>query len=48
MNQSVGDEIKSYASSNAAIGIILMKFGSTSEMLEMADRSDKWIQVTVE
>lgn len=48
LNQMIGDEIGSYAFSSAAIGIILMKFGSPSEMLEMCDRPDKWIQVTVE
>lgn len=48
LNQMIGDKIKSYASSNAAIGIIIMKFRSSSEMLELADRPDKWIKVTVE
>jgi biotin carboxylase len=48
LNQMIGDEIRSYSFSSAAIGIILMKFDSTSEMLEMSDRADKWIQVIVE
>lgn len=48
LNKMIGDSIGSYSSSNAAIGIILMKFGSASEMLEMSDSPDKWIQVLVE
>lgn len=48
LNQMIGDEIGSYTFSSAAIGIILMKFGSTAEMLEMSDSPDKWIQVIVD
>ena len=48
LNQMIGDDIRSYSFSSAAIGILLMKFDSTSEMLEMSDRADKWIQVIVE
>ncbi|MDD4159790.1 MAG: ATP-grasp domain-containing protein [Synergistaceae bacterium] len=47
-NQQPGDIIKPYMYSNAAIGIFLMKFSSMTEMLEMADVQDKWIQVLVE
>lgn len=47
-NQMIGDKIGSYVFSSSAIGIILMKFASISEMLEMSDNPDKWIKVTVE
>ena len=33
---------------NTCIGILLMRFDSMDEMLDMMDNSEKWIEVIVE
>ncbi|MCF0146518.1 MAG: carbamoyl-phosphate-synthetase, partial [Eubacterium sp.] len=43
-----GDEIRAFSGANTTLGILLMKFDSMEEMLEMMDHSDKWIRVHLE
>lgn len=40
-----GDMIKAFTGANTTLGILIMKFRSLEEMLEMMDNSDKWIKV---
>ncbi|NFE95396.1 ATP-grasp domain-containing protein [Clostridium botulinum] len=48
LNYSIGDCIPEFTSSNGTLGILIMKFNSMNEMLEMMDNSEKWIEVIVE
>ena len=43
-----GDEITTFTGANTTLGILLMKFDSMAEMLDMMDDSEKWINVKVE
>ena len=43
-----GDKISTFTGANTTLGILLMKFDSMSQMLDMMDDSDKWISVKVE
>ena len=40
-----GDEIKAFTGANTTLGILLMKFDSMEQMLDMMDNSEKWIKV---
>lgn len=40
-----GDSIKAFTGANTTLGILIMKFNSSEEMLDMMDNSDKWIKV---
>ncbi len=40
-----GDEIHAFTGANTTLGILLMKFDSMEEMLDMMDNSEKWIKV---
>ena len=40
-----GDKIKAFTGANTTLGILLMKFDSMGQMLDMMDHSEKWIQV---
>lgn len=48
INYKEGDMIPDYTGSGGTLGIILMKFDSMEQMLDMMDHSDKWIEVIVE
>ena len=43
-----GDEIKAFTGANTTLGILLMKFDSMEQMLDMMDNSEKWINVVLE
>jgi len=47
MNYNIGDAIPAFTASNSVLGIIIMKFESMDEMLEMMDDSEKWIKVNI-
>ncbi len=40
-----GDEIHSFIGANSTLGILVMKFESLEQMLEMIDNADEWIQI---
>ena len=42
-----GDIIKKFTGANTTLGILLMKFNSMEQMLDMMDNSEKWIDVSV-
>ncbi len=43
-----GDTVTEFTGANTTLGILLMKFDSMAEMLDMMDNSEKWISVEVE
>ena len=43
-----GDEIKAFTGANTTLGILIMKFESMEEMLDMMDNSEKWINIITE
>jgi len=43
--KSSGDEIKAFTGANTTLGILIMKFDSMEQMLDMMDNSQKWINV---
>lgn len=43
-----GDEIHSFTGANTTLGILLMKFDSLEQMLDMMDNSEKWIDVVLQ
>lgn len=43
-----GDEIKPFTGANTTLGILLMKFDSMEQMLDMMDNSEKWINIVLE
>lgn len=47
MNYTVGDRVSAFTGSNTAIGILIMRFSSMKEMLEMMDNDYSWINVVV-
>lgn len=40
-----GDTIHTFIGANSTLGILIMKFESMAEMLNMIDNSDKWIKI---
>ena len=40
-----GDKISAFTGANTTLGILLMKFDSMEQMLDMMDHSEKWIDV---
>lgn len=47
MNYTIGDKVPAYVGSNSSIGILIMKFSSMNEMLDMMDNAERWIDVVV-
>lgn len=43
-----GDVIKAFTGANTTLGILLMKFESMEQMLDMMDNSENWIQIVTE
>ena len=43
-----GDEIKAFTGANTTLGILLKKFESMAEMLDMMDYSEKWIEIVLQ
>lgn len=43
-----GDEVKAFTGANTTLGILIMKFESMEEMLDMMDNSEKWINIITE
>jgi len=48
LNYKLGEKVPAFIGSNNAIGILIMKFTTMNEMLEMMDYSQNWINVIVE
>lgn len=48
LNYKIGDKVPAFHGANGSIGILIMKFDSMEEMLNMMDYSDSWIEVVVE
>lgn len=42
---SPGDEIHTFVGANSTLGILLMRFDSMEEMLEMMENADRWIKI---
>lgn len=42
-----GDEIKAFTGANTTLGILIMKFESMEQMLDMMDNSEKWINISL-
>lgn len=42
-----GDKVSSFVGANTTLGILLMKFESMEQMLDMMDNSEKWIDVKI-
>lgn len=40
-----GDEIHSFIGANSTLGILVMKFDSLEQMLDMIEHADKWIRI---
>lgn len=40
-----GDEIKAFTGANTTLGILIMRFDSMEQMLDMMDNSEKWIKI---
>jgi biotin carboxylase len=47
LNYKIGDQVPAFTGANGSIGILIMKFNSMEQMLEMMDHSDKWISIVV-
>jgi biotin carboxylase len=48
MNYKIGDKVPAFVGANGSLGVLIMKFNSMEEMLDMMDNSEKWIKVIVE
>jgi biotin carboxylase len=48
LNYKMGDRVPAFTGANASIGILIMRFYSMEQMLDMMNNSDKWINVIVE
>lgn len=42
-----GDHISAFTAANRSVGVLIMKFDSMEQMLDMMDHSEKWIDVIV-
>ena len=42
-----GDQIRAFTGANTTLGILVMKFDSMEQMLDMMDHSEKWIQIVL-
>ncbi len=47
LNYETGDKVPAFTGANSSIGILIMKFNSMGQMLDMMDCSEKWIRVVV-
>lgn len=43
-----GDQIRAFTGANTTLGILVMKFDSLEQMLDMMDHSEKWIEVKLQ
>lgn len=48
LNYEINDYIPAFIGSNGCIGILIMRFNTMKEMLDMMDNSEKWISLIVE
>lgn len=48
LNYKAGDRVPAFTGSNQSIGILIMKFDSMEQMLDLMDNPEKWIQVIVD
>jgi hypothetical protein len=43
-----GDSVPAFTGANGSIGILIMRFSSMQEMLQMMDNANEWIRVQVQ
>lgn len=43
-----GDEVAPFTGSNTTLGILVMRFDSMGQMLDMMDHSEKWVEIELE
>jgi biotin carboxylase len=48
LNYKIGNQVPAFTGANGSIGMLIMKFDSMEDMLDMMDYSNKWISVIVE
>lgn len=48
LNYKMGDQVPAFTGASGSIGILIMKFDSMDQMLDMMDHSDRWIHVIVD
>lgn len=45
INVKSGDNVQSFVGANSTLGILIMKFNSMKQMLNLIENSEKWIQI---
>ncbi len=48
LNYKIGEQVPAFTGASGSIGILIMKFDTMEQMLDMMDNSKKWIKVVVE
>ena len=48
LNYKIGEQVPAFTGASGSIGVLIMKFDSMEQMLDMMDNSKKWIKVVVE
>lgn len=48
INYDIGDKVLEYKGSNSSLGILIMKFKSLYQMLDMMDNSQKWVEIALD
>lgn len=48
LNYKIGEQVPAFTGASGSIGILIMKFDTMEQMLDMMDNSKKWIEVVVE
>ena len=43
-----GDEIHTFIGANSTLGVLVMRFDSLEQMLEMIENADEWIRIDFE
>ena len=43
-----GDFVRAFSGANTALGVLLMKFDSMGQMLDMVEKPEQWIRVILE
>ena len=42
-----GDPVEAFSGANTTLGILLMQFDSLEQMLDMVEKPEQWIRVTL-
>lgn len=48
MIKSIGDHVDVFSGANKSIGILIMRFDSQKQMLDLLDHPEKWLEIRVE